>query len=141
MTRINCIPPTELSGPHLVAEYRELPRVFALVCAAIVRGEQPNDPRNPLEYRLGAGHVRWFYCRLGYLAHRQASLVPEMESRGYQPQYANTLSLLDALPVEWCQDWISTPEAIALNKGENCRTVLICCRILAAGASHPWGTQ
>lgn len=116
MTRINCIPPTELSGPHLVAEYRELPRVFALVRAAIMRGEKPNDPRNPVEYRLGAGHVRFFYCRLGYLAQRQASLINEMRARGYQPQYDNTTALLDGLPAEWCQDWIPTPMAIAMNK-------------------------
>lgn len=116
MTRINCIPPHELSGPHLVAEYRELPRVFALVRAAIARGEKPDDPRNPLEYRLGSGHVRFFYCRLGYLAHRQASLVQEMRARGYQPQYDNALALLDGLPAEWCQSWEPTPEAVALNK-------------------------
>jgi hypothetical protein len=116
MTRINCIPPTELSGPHLLAEYRELPRVFALVRAAIARGEKPDDPRNPPEYRLGAGHVRFFYSRLGYLARRQATLVLEMQSRGYQPKYDNALALLDGLPAEWCQDWTPTAEAIALNK-------------------------
>ncbi|MCP8895343.1 pyrimidine dimer DNA glycosylase/endonuclease V [Shinella daejeonensis] len=116
MTRINCIPVSELSGPHLVAEYRELPRVFALVRAAIARGERPDDPRNPQEYRLGAGHVRFFYCRLGYLARRQVSLVQEMRARGYQPQYDNPLALLDGLPSEWCQDWTPTPQAIALNR-------------------------
>ncbi|CUW45036.1 endonuclease V [Brucella vulpis] len=78
MTRINCIPPAELTGPHLVAEYRELPRVFALVRAAIQRGEAPQDPRNPQQYTLGAGHVRFFYARLGYLAKRQAALIAEM---------------------------------------------------------------
>lgn len=30
MTRINCVPVRELGGKHLVAEYRELPRVYAL---------------------------------------------------------------------------------------------------------------
>ena len=49
MTRINGIPPQELTGPHLVAEYRELPRIFALVRAAAARGARPEDPRNPLE--------------------------------------------------------------------------------------------
>ncbi len=37
MTRINCVPVEELSGPHLVAEYRELPRVFALAQRAATR--------------------------------------------------------------------------------------------------------
>ena len=31
MTRINCVPVTELHDRHLVAEYRELPRCFALM--------------------------------------------------------------------------------------------------------------
>ena len=34
MTRINCVPVEELHQKHLVAEYRELPRVFRLAEAA-----------------------------------------------------------------------------------------------------------
>lgn len=116
MTRINCIPPAELSGPHLVAEYRELPRVFALVRAAILRGESPADPRNPTCYTLGPGHIRFFYCRLGYLAKRQASLVREMLARGYRPSFAETAQLMEGIPVEWCGDWEPTAEAIAANR-------------------------
>lgn len=116
MTRINCIPPNELARPHLVAEYRELPRVFALVRAAIARQERPDDPRNPCEYCLGAGHVRFFYSRLGYLARRQAALVAEMKARGYQPLFTDTHHLLDGFPEAWCQDWEPTAEALALNR-------------------------
>lgn len=61
MTRINVVDPALLSGAHLVAEYRELPRVFALALEASMRGETPTDPRNPREYCLGPGHVRVFY--------------------------------------------------------------------------------
>lgn len=116
VTRINCIPPHELSGQHLVAEYRELPRVFALVRAAIARDEMPDDPRNPPQYLLGAGHVRFFYCRLGFLARRQAALVAEMKARGYQPLFVDTDRLLDGFPEAWCQDWEPTEEAIAINR-------------------------
>lgn len=116
MTRINCIPPSELSGPHLVAEYRELPRVFTLARAAIARGERPDDRRNPREYTLGTGHVRFFYSRLGYLALRQAALVAEMKARGYAPKFTDTDGLLSGIPDEWCRDWTPTPEAIALNR-------------------------
>lgn len=117
MTRINCIPPFELTGPHLVAEYRELPRVFALVRAAIVRGETPNDPRNPSSYTIGAGHVRFFYPRLGYLAKRQSQLVSEMRARGYEPQFVNTDRLLVGFSAEWCTDWEPTDEAMLINRG------------------------
>ncbi|MBP7000765.1 pyrimidine dimer DNA glycosylase/endonuclease V [Amaricoccus sp.] len=41
MTRINVVPPEELSRAHLVAEYRELPRVFGMVRAMIARGLDP----------------------------------------------------------------------------------------------------
>ncbi|APY15829.1 endonuclease V [Brucella sp. 10RB9214] len=116
MTRINCIPPAELTGPHLVAEYRELPRVFALVRAAIQRGEAPQDPRNPQQYTLGAGHVRFFYARLGYLAKRQAALIAEMQARGYAPQFTNIEELLIGIPLEWRADWEPTVEAIAINR-------------------------
>ncbi len=116
MTRINCIPPEELTGPHLVAEYRELPRIFPLVRAAILRGERPDDPRNPAEYRLGAGHVRFFYPRLGYLARRQALLVRDMLARGYAPAFTDTSGLLEGFPPEWCADWAPTAAAMALNR-------------------------
>ena len=116
MTRINCIPPSELTTRHLVAEYRELPRIFALVRAAIARGEAPDDPRNPRDYRLGAGHVRFFYCRLGYLVKRQAALVAEMQARGFKPTFTDPTGLLEGIPVLWCQDWEPSEAAIAANR-------------------------
>ena len=116
MTRINCVLPKELTGPHLVAEYRELPCIFVLVRAAIGRGERPDDARNPVVYCLGAGHVRFFYPRLGYLARRQGELIAEMLARGYVPRFTEPLSLLDGIPAEWHGDWAPTPEAQALNR-------------------------
>lgn len=116
MTRINCIPPADLTTPHLVAEYRELPRVFGLVRAAIARGETPDDPRNPSGYRLGAGHVRFFYPRLGYLARRQASLVAEMQARGHAPSFTEPAALLRGIPPEWTGDWQPDEAAMSLNR-------------------------
>ena len=116
MTRINCIPPAELSSRHLVAEYRELPRIFALVRAAIGRGETPDDPRNPAEYRLGAGHVRFFYCRLGYLVRRQAALIAEMQARGFRPTFTDPMGLIEGIPADWCKDWEPPEAAISANR-------------------------
>ena len=109
MTRINCIPPTELTGPHLVAEYRELPRVVALANAAWPRrGAYARSI--PSRYVLGAGHVLFFYDKLGWLRERFSELVDEMHRRGYRTSYT-------ALPpvrvgVEWCKEW--SPDATAL---------------------------
>ena len=116
MTRINCVPAAELTGPHLVAEYRELPRIFGLVRAAIARGEMPDDQRNPAEYLFGRGHVRFFYPRLGYLAKRQEELIHEMLRRGYSPNYTDPKGLLSGIPVEWHGDWTPSAVAIALNR-------------------------
>lgn len=109
MTRINCVPVQELHQKHLVAEYRELPRVFALARSTYLA---------PPEYRLGAGHVLFFYDKLGYLQRRQWELYDEMIARGYSPTF-NPESLAD----EWYpkkahlwNNWTPTPEAIAINR-------------------------
>lgn len=117
MTRINVVPPSELSTKHLVAEYRELPRIFGLVEKAVLRGERPDDPRNPTEYRLGTGHVRFFYNKLWFLIDRYHELVAEMYRRGFNPQYATpplggTIGIDDG----WWQDYSPTEEALALNR-------------------------
>lgn len=114
VTRVNRVPPEELSGRHLVAEYRELPRVFRLALAAWRRGERPDDPRNPRRYVLGEGHVRFFYSRLGYPRRRFLSLVREMKARGYRPAYTSVLHEYEPLPIHWRRDWEPDEEALAL---------------------------
>lgn len=104
MTRINCIDVKRLSGKHLVAEYRELPRVFGLVRRAQQRGEQPDRSGT---YTMGKGHVRFFYARLRWLVKRHDELVREMRRRGYQPRYTEPQT--DGIGVEWFGSW--TPMA------------------------------
>lgn len=74
MTRINTVSPADLTDEHLLAEWRELPRIFRLVLDA-----RPVPER----YTLGTGHMRFFLARLGYLGRRHASLTGELLSRGY----------------------------------------------------------
>ena len=112
MTRINCVPVEELSDKHLGAEYRELPRVFALARAAFLRGEQPDQ--YPQEYLLGPGHVKFFYPRLGYLHERHCSLVNECLRRGRKVNYMRPPEV--QLPPEWWGCWSPTPAAQALNR-------------------------
>jgi len=113
MTRINCVPVQELSGPHLVAEYRELPRVFGLAQKAALRG--------PIEacahYTLGAGHLRFFYTRLGYLARRHAELVAEMRRRGYKPSFGGVRREdFPDIPGECWADWGPDADALRINR-------------------------
>lgn len=79
MTRINTIPPAALTDQHILAEYRELPRIFALVAAAIRANK---SLEGPVRYTMGAGHVRFFYTRTDYLSARQTALIAELLSRG-----------------------------------------------------------
>ena len=118
MTRINCVPVEELTREHLVAEYRELPRIFKLIRAAEARGEAPTDGRNPREYVLGTGHVRFFYDKVPWLFDRQRRLVAEMRRRGYQPQFdASPEELLpDGCEIGRWNDWEPDERALALNR-------------------------
>ncbi len=104
MTRINCIPPQELTDKHLLAEYRELPRIFGLA--------RPGDDI-PDTYRMGAGHVKFFYNKLGYLKSRQQEIIAECLRRGFNIQHT---SVDFDIPPELANDWQPTPEAMQINR-------------------------
>jgi deoxyribonuclease (pyrimidine dimer) len=111
MTRINCVPPEELCREHLVAEYRELPRVFALAAKAYPRREKFVAPAR---YTLGAGHVKFFYTRLGYCYERFLALRGEMLRRGYKPAYEKPPAV--EVGRDWFQAWHPDSEALAINR-------------------------
>ncbi|HEX7388397.1 MAG TPA: pyrimidine dimer DNA glycosylase/endonuclease V [Castellaniella sp.] len=113
MTRINCIPVEQLSGPHLVAEYRELPRVFALAQKAAARGAFSQ----PKTYVLGRGHLLFFYTRLGYLARRHMALIEEMKKRGYKPTFSGVRREdFPGTPDTYWNDWKPTAAAMRVNR-------------------------
>lgn len=115
MTRINVVPPAELCDQHLLAEYRELPRIFGLVERAVQRGERPDDPRNPMAYTLGAGHCRFFYARLAYLSTRFRHLRDELERRGFRLQFTQPPPRGD-IPDEWWCSWAPDAQAVEVNR-------------------------
>ena len=115
MTRINVIPPAELTDKHLLAEYRELPRVFRLA------HRPPNNTNTkraqrftiPHEYTLGTGHVRFFYNKLSYLNERFSKIVEEMKRRDFKPQYTQPPINSDPLLYGY---WQPTESAIRTNR-------------------------
>ena len=114
MTRINVIPVEQLSNGFLSCEHYEIIRVYHCVEAAILRGETPDDWRNPPTYRMGAGHVRFFYPRLGYIRRREVEIQVEMLFRGIpliREQYDTS-----AIPSLWFQDWEPDEEARIANR-------------------------
>jgi len=115
MTRINCVPVEELTQQHLVAEYRELPRVFTLAKAALDRGFDPATC--PQAYLLGTGHVKFFYCRLKWLRRRWSELYAEMHNRGYTTNLPREIGDdTQSLPPEWNRDWAPSLKALRLNR-------------------------
>lgn len=113
MTRINCVDPSTLHQKHLVAEYREIPRIFALVRKHVESGKKLVAPS---EYTLGTGHVKFFYDKLGYISNRYSSLIAEMKNRGYNPSYKNTMREdFSSIPDYFWKDWTPTEKSIEIN--------------------------
>lgn len=79
MTRINLVIPKELTDQHLKAEIRELPRIFSLVLKS-----KKQSVNIPVSYKLGTGHVKFFYNKLEWLHHRYLALLREAEQRKIQ---------------------------------------------------------
>jgi deoxyribonuclease (pyrimidine dimer) len=76
MTRINSsIKPRNLTDQHLIAELRELPRIFTAVNKRLILGRSFNDI--PKEFTLGVGHCKFFYDKLDFLYLRHIELKNE----------------------------------------------------------------
>lgn len=105
MTRINVVPPSELCDKHLLAEYRELPRVFALARYC---------PDAPKEYVLGAGHVKFFYDKLAFLHRRFMHIVSECQSRGFNIKHKWPPMMPDKVGLY--KGYTPTPEALSINR-------------------------
>ena len=105
MTRINVVPPSELSDAWLIAEYRELPRVLK-------QHFNIKDASN--SYKLGTGHVKWARKHALFLVKRFNSLVNEMKYRGFTPNYNK--SLAHFLTNEICNDYVVTEQDKLINR-------------------------
>lgn len=76
MTRINsAIFPNNLTDQHLIAELRELPRIFTAVKKRIEQNKSFDDI--PKEFCLGTGHTKFFYNKLKFLIDRYCFLKYE----------------------------------------------------------------
>lgn len=79
MTRINVgYPVKKLTRQHLLSESREIKRIPNMVRTG--RAKLENIPE---KFKLGAGHVKFFYDKLGYLLKRYREIYKECKRRGY----------------------------------------------------------
>ncbi len=99
MTRINAdIPVKELVGKHLLAEHREIKRIPNTIVSGKAKIENI-----PTEFKLGAGHVKFFYDKQTFLLRRYKQLYAECVERGYN--VTNYESCWDGMPSELWNDY------------------------------------
>ena len=104
MTRINVgIPPQELTDKHLLAEHREIKRIPN--CVAKGRYNMDGIPKR---FKLGKGHVKFFYNKLLYLGKRYLQLHTECIARGFNVQ--NYIEAWANVPMELMNDYYPTKE-------------------------------
>lgn len=80
MTRINVVDPATLCDKHLIAEWREMTRVPNALQKGISKYDKKQIPK---QYVLGAGHVKFFFDKLGYLEQRYKAIIAEANKRGF----------------------------------------------------------
>lgn len=79
MTRINVgYNPEKLVAKMLLAEHREIKRI-----PNTVKSGRASLTNLPIRFVLGAGHVKFFYNKLGYLLSRYNEVRRECLKRGY----------------------------------------------------------
>lgn len=110
MTRINTIKPSLLLDSHLIAEFRELPRIPN----TILSGKAKIDLKKiPTKFCLGTGHVIFFYNKLKFLEKRHYEICKEMDKRGIKRDTAIRVDLSylpDVYRVALCNDYQPTIE-------------------------------
>lgn len=106
MTRINsAISPKFLTDQHLLAELRELPRIFTAVKNRLSTNKDFNDiPKN---FTLGNGHVKFFYNKCQFLSNRHHSLRLEYFDR-YKKHYDFDYQRISSIPDKFFGDYKST---------------------------------
>lgn len=104
MTRINAgVHPAELPDKLLLAEHREITRI-----PNAVRRLNPSLDKLPEAFRLGTGHVRFFYNKMLYLQKRYAALLAECHARGFN--VADKRSAFTGLNYRNWQGYRPTPQ-------------------------------
>jgi len=103
MTRINAaIKPAELPSKLLLAELREIKRIPNTINKAKLEGI-------PEVFRLGGGHVKFFYDKGLYTLKRYLALREESINRGFNVQ--DFSGAWGNYPKELMNDWVETKSA------------------------------
>ena len=105
MTRINLVPPEELSDQHLVAEYREIFMVGSSLQRSLKSPNWETTKKSiPKHFTLNKGHVKFFYDKGKYLSERYNELINEMKKRDMNPDPSRTFKK-EQWPDELYNNW------------------------------------
>ena len=105
MTRINLVPPEELSDQHLVAEYREIFMVGSSLQRSLRSPNWGEAKKSiPKKFTLNKGHVKFFYDKGKYLSERYDELINEMKKRNMNPNPSRTFKE-EQWPDELYKNW------------------------------------
>lgn len=110
MTRINLIPPSDLTDQHLIAEYRELPRIFALVRNRLKKNK---EIKAWIQYKMWQWHVIFFYDKLWFLEKRYNEIVKECQKRSFNISFKE-LDISD-IPEKFRWDYFPTQQDIQIS--------------------------
>lgn len=104
MTRINTgVHPSELTREHLIAEHREIKRI-----PNAIKSGKAKISNIPSTFKLGTGHVKFFYNKLGYLLRRYKAIYKECKLRKYDVQ--DYTSCWDGIPSGLMGEYEPTPK-------------------------------
>lgn len=115
MTRINVVSPSELMDQHLLAELRELPRMFTY----IEKHMTDKNYSGPSEYTMGSGHMKFFSNKATFLYFRMCELDVEMWNRpniSFNFDYDALYSRYKALDNRFKLDYTPTEDALRINR-------------------------
>lgn len=112
MTRINLVPVEELMDQHLLAEYRELPRIATMLRKAPFK----SYAILPSIFSLGRGHVRFFYNKGAFLLIRYCALCQECMKRGFKIEPVPFIHFDIFRALGYFNDWAPSKEDIVLSR-------------------------
>lgn len=115
LTRINLVPVQELTRLHLIAEYKEIMRLPNNLKKSLNRKSKPfSMDEIPSQYKLGTGHVKFFFDKFAFLENRFKQLLAEMDSRGYNANFRD--SSIFKVSSEFYGDYTPTLDALEINR-------------------------
>lgn len=111
MTRINLIKPSQLTDQHLIAEYRELPRIFWAVKKKLEEWKEIKVWEN---YKLWTWHVIFFYDKLLFLEKRYNLIIFECIKRWFNIKHSS-YDISD-IPEEYKKDFNPSQDEINISQ-------------------------